>query len=415
MSNSLLSTVARLKYHIANYLRSTVELFNTLSQLSQSVLGYFFIPLLIAFSLQYFQPQAQMLLLKMGGKPLDYSEYGTLLAAITGICGIFIGLYYAAITSISGAIYARVPQNIRNLLLREKMGNAYMHFLAMFTNLGIILLALHIMGGKPNPITPALILIFSGIAVYSFIHLGMRAFTLFDPTSLADDVVIQLKKSLVNVVAGADYWDLPDFQNHERIKAKSYIDTLEVLAEMAVKERHLSGQVLVDFCQKIIWFLRWNEVEKSKIPSESHWFESKYQHPNWYQASDTETSMRHQVGSSLTPKVVRYHDWIEIRLLGVIYNGLKLNLREKNFSIALELYELLEKYIQTCAHNGRVTYAFDVIKNISKITEDEVVSILLKSNNKQSLELISICDCMAKLPISTFLSYSRSIEKKIVI
>lgn len=411
VTRSIFFKLKRFKYIATNYLEFKLELCNSLSKLFQSVFSYFLLPVLIALSLQFFQPEAHQLFTYLGGSTLKSSEYGTLLAAVTSISGIFIGLYYAAITSISGAIYARVPQNIRNLLLREKVGNAYMRFLAMLTTLGVTLLVLYIMGGEPNPFTPFLIVIFSGLAVYSFIHLGMKAFTLFDPTSLATDVVLQLQKSLVNVVAGASYWDTPSFQNHEHIKAENYIDTLKVLAEIAEKERHLSGQVLVDFCEKIIWFLQWNEIEKSKIPSESHWFESKFKHPNWYQTSDTETNIMNQGGSTLSPKVVRYHDWIENRLLDIVFKSLKLNLKEKNFSLTQSLFNLLDKYISTCAHNGRISYALDVIKTTSEITEKEVVSILLKTENKQSLELIAVCDAVATLPISAFLAFSRSIEK----
>jgi hypothetical protein len=412
IKKSFFFNVKRFKYSVANYLRSKLELFNSLSKLFQSVLSYFFLPTLLAFSLQYFQPAAQELYSKIGGHLLNVSEYGTFLATVTSICGIFIGLYYAAITSISGAIYARVPQNIRNLLLREKMGNAYMRFLAMFTFLGIILLALYIMGGKPNPFTPTIIAIFSGLAVYSFIHIGMKAFTLFDPTSLATDVVLQLKKSLVNAVAGATYWDSPEFQNHERIKAENYIDTLEVLADIAEKERHLSGQVLVDFCEKLIWFLQWNELEKSKIPSESHWFESKLKHPNWYQTSDTETSMMNQTGSSLSAKVIKDHDWIESRLLDIIFNSLKLNLKENRFVLVQNLYDLLNKYVATCAYNGRISYALEVINKTSEVSEEQVIGILTHTKNKQSLDLIAVCDAVATLPITALLSFSRSIEKK---
>ncbi|MDO6487911.1 hypothetical protein Q4503_09385 [Colwellia sp. 6_MG-2023] len=400
------------KYSVANYLRSKLELFNSLSRLFQSVLSYFLPPMLVAFTLQYFQPAAQELHSKIGGHLLNVSEYGTFLATITSICGIFIGLYYAAITSISGAIYARVPQNIRNLLLREKMGNAYMRFLAMFTFLGIILLALYIMGGKPNPFTPSIIAIFSGLAVYSFIYIGMKAFTLFDPTSLATDVVLQLKKSLINAVAGATYWDSPEFQNHERIKAENYIDTLEVLADIAEKERHLSGQVLVEFCEKLIWFLQWNELEKSKIPSDSHWFESKLKHPNWYQTSDSETSMMNLAGASLSAKVIKDHDWIENRLLDIILNSLKLNLKENRFVLVQKLYDLLNKYVATCAYNGRISYALELINKTSAISEEQVIGTLAHTKNKQSLELIAVCDAVAMLPITALLSFSRSIETK---
>lgn len=292
------------------------------------------------------------------------------------------------------------------------MGNAYMRFLAMFTLLGIILLAFYIMGGKPNPITPSIIIILSGLAVFSFIHLGMKAFTLFDPTTLATEVVLQLQRSLLNVVAGATYWDSPEFQEHERIKAESYIETLEVLAEIAQKERHLNGHELVDFCNKLIWFLQWNELEKSKIPRESNWFESKFNYPNWYQTNDTQTSLAAQSGTSLPPKKIKNHDWVEDRLLEIIFRSLKLNLEENRFALSHKLYDLLNRYIETCSYNGRIDYAMRVIRETSKISEDNIVRFLNRNKERQSLELIAICDYVATLPVTALLSFSRSIEAK---
>lgn len=43
----------------------------------------------------------------------DDGDYVSFLLTISGIGGAFIGLYYTAVSTIAGSIYAKVPNNIR--------------------------------------------------------------------------------------------------------------------------------------------------------------------------------------------------------------------------------------------------------------------------------------------------------------
>ena len=43
--------------------------------------------------------------------PMGDDSYTALLATVAGIGGLFVGLYYTALSTVSGAIYARVPNN----------------------------------------------------------------------------------------------------------------------------------------------------------------------------------------------------------------------------------------------------------------------------------------------------------------
>ena len=76
----------------------------------------------------------------------DNGNYVTLLATISGIGGVFIGLYYAAVSTIGSSIYAKVPNNIRDLLAQERIGNVYMNFLSFITFLGISLVSFRVLG-----------------------------------------------------------------------------------------------------------------------------------------------------------------------------------------------------------------------------------------------------------------------------
>ena len=86
-------------------------------------------PLLIgvasAILLQFIDPYLYPYYQKLKIGVPDDSDYVTYLATISGIGGIFIGLYYAGISAVGSAIYAKVPNNVRDLLAQERFGNVY--------------------------------------------------------------------------------------------------------------------------------------------------------------------------------------------------------------------------------------------------------------------------------------------------
>ena len=67
--------------------------------------------------------------------------YIQLTSAIAAIGGVFIGLYYAAITAAMTSVYASMPTAVSQLLLQERFGNAYMRYVATLTFTALALLA----------------------------------------------------------------------------------------------------------------------------------------------------------------------------------------------------------------------------------------------------------------------------------
>src|SRR5437870_10631180 len=57
--------------------------------------------------------------------PLDREAYNALMESVASVTGVFLALYFAAVSTVAGAIYNRVPGDIRELLVREKVGGFY--------------------------------------------------------------------------------------------------------------------------------------------------------------------------------------------------------------------------------------------------------------------------------------------------
>src|SRR5258705_1406954 len=67
--------------------------------------------------------------------------YSSLLSSLAQIAGAFLALYFTAVSVVISTVYARVQGDVRSILLREKIGNAYVRLVAMLGAGSVLLLA----------------------------------------------------------------------------------------------------------------------------------------------------------------------------------------------------------------------------------------------------------------------------------
>lgn len=278
-------------FDVRHRLREEGTTTKSLLSLLRLTLGDLVLALSLAAGLQISNPYLVPWFTKQGFTIPTESDYGTLLAAVIGGGAVFIGLYYAAISAIGGAIYARVPNNIRELLAQERVGGAYMRFLAVFTYFGVCLLAFHSAGLKPVISAVPLVLLGAGLAIIGFVRLGARAFYLFDPTILSSRLFEQLQRCHAQVQAGSYRWSDQSFQHHAYRRARAAVDTLAAVSGITAQETHLNGRPFAGLCTNLLLFLCRYETVKKSIPTDSLWYEQRYVHPDWYRTDDTATSM----------------------------------------------------------------------------------------------------------------------------
>mgnify|MGYP000154695227 CR=1 FL=1 len=101
-------------------------------------------------------------------------SYTTLLGIITSVSGLFLGLYFTAITSITSVTYVNVPNNIRNLITGDRLSHTYYQFLGFVIVFGICLLTMHVLGKEINPLSIFLLVAAASISTFSFIFLIKR-------------------------------------------------------------------------------------------------------------------------------------------------------------------------------------------------------------------------------------------------
>ncbi len=339
----------------------------------------------------------------------DDSDYVTLLATISGIGGVFIGLYYAGLSMVGSTTYARVPNNIRDLLAHERFGNVYMGFLAFLTFLGLILIAFREMGFPKVHFAIPLVTILAGIGIISFVKLGQRAFYFFDPTALSHHLFKELHRWLSMVVIGGFRWQDQSFQNHAHKKASATLDTLKTLSDITSKEPHLNGKPFIELSKNVLKFLIVYEDAKRKIPTESVWYQQQYQHRDWYRTGDTAVDLAHQTSTMIQPEITTNNEWIEERCIPIVKRCIEVNLVNGRYTDLFGLFDYTGVYIKKLAREGSVDRAFVLVENLMETVLDQFTK-QTDSNLQGTLEKLGLVERLSALTISVALTYRETME-----
>ena len=337
---------------------------------------------------------------------VDNGLYGTLLGAIASIGGVFIGLYFAALTSVAAASYARYPSAVRNLLSAERVGGVYIRALAYITCLALLLLTMRVLGYPPVLIVIPTISVLGCIGVVAFVKLGQRVFSFFDPVQVSDFARSELSESLKIARAGGTRWFEPAFQQYAHRRTVHALDAISTLAEICREEAHLQDRSLLTLSRWISAFLIGYQKYKREIPSNSQWYEQIGQHRDIYRSDDLAIQMAHQTGTMPSGKIISNHWWIEERLFPILLSTLSFFLRQGWYQNAIEVASQIERTANALARAGdsrrAVELAADAAKRFVDSIGDRCEQAPLRDTSL-SLRLVAV-QAIARMPISILLS-----------
>jgi len=339
----------------------------------------------------------------------DSANYVVWLSTTAQIGGVFIALYFTAVTAAAGAIYAQVPNNVRDLLARERVGNIYIRYLTLATFIPLCLIALHLGGFEPLRLAIPLLVVISGTGIIAFAALGRRAFNLFDPTKLAGSLFWELGRWLATVSAGGFRWQDRSFQSHSHRQATAVTETLNTLADLASTHANLDSAPLLELSLRIVVFLAEYQRRKLRIPTDSLWFEQKYEHKAWYVTDDTATTMAHTSGVSLSPAAVPTYNWLETRLEAGPLKCFELNAAGKRLDNLQDLLQSIDAYVTALAANGNLLGATSFIGKVQNIYEQATSG---SSTSEEEARRVAITDAICSLHLRPLLAYRIALEQR---
>jgi len=335
-------------------------------------------------------------------------SYTSLLGTIAGVGGIFIGLYYAGLTAAGTSIYSTVPNNIRNLLAKERRGSTYMSFLSFVTFLSLALIICNFLGFGACRLGAIFMVFLAGVGIFVFVNLGKLAFNYFDPTILAEPLFYELRASIKNSTSYGFFHNNPSVQKHFNNSATTTIETLKTLTDIIEKQKHLNGQSFFDLSKNTLSLLIFYLNQKNKIPTKSLWYRIRYKHQDWYKSDSTSIELAQRTGTVITPKNVQEINWLEDDLLAIPFNCLKINLIEKRYDLVTAIISWLKAYLVVLAQKGELKQAFVIYKNLITIFLDNTK--IVPGKYFDSLENIAVFENLASTNIDLLIAYTKDLE-----
>jgi hypothetical protein len=339
----------------------------------------------------------------------DRDGYATFLGTISGIGGVLIGLYYAGLTAVSSATYARAPGVLRTLLVRHPVGKLYMQLLAYTTFVSLSLLAFSGVGFSPIPLAVPLLTLLSGVAILSFVQLGQQAFYFFDPTRLAGSIFVDLERWVKRVTVASRFWNDPSFQSHANRQADAALKALTTLANYAALQKYLRSEAIADLAISTVGFLHRYAGARRLIPAESKWYPSEYQHPDFYTAGDLQIQMAVQLSGSVQPVAVAEAGWVEDAALPVFSKALEANLREGAEAQVFRVLEMLSLYVERLSGLWEVEEALAIAERVTQAVAPFAFTTSGGSEGQRSWRL-GLVEYLCLLPIKALLGFVNGLE-----
>jgi hypothetical protein len=280
------------------------------------------------------------------------SAYDTGLQALAGVGGVFLALYFTAISTVAANVYAAVPHDIRNLMLRDKVGNAYVRIVALLAALSGLLLLARAAGASVWHVALPVLAVLTLFSVYAFVRLGQRAFYFLDPTILATTVEVDFRTWFGRARAGSYRASDEAFQHHYRNRARAASESFSALVRITTRQETVDVAPLERLSTSIIRTLRFYAQHKHEIPAQSLWFGQRLRHRQWFLTGVSELMIAGPTLTSLQPEIVPDRDWVEEALLGSLVDALQAHLRFGRLMAAAALLAEITDPIEEMSKSG---------------------------------------------------------------
>lgn len=342
-----------------------------------------------------------------------------LFSTLALISATFLGLYFTAVSVVVSTIYARVPGDIRSLLLHEKIGNIYIGIVAFLGGTSVILLAASAMGFQVGLFNTILMVSLGTMAILSFVELGKRAFYFFDPTALVDYLVRDLTSQIESATPIGFRWQEFSFQAHYQRQAERVLRTYRNLVDIMTIDKNASGESLAILAQKALILLEFYEEQKLSIPTTSHWFERVYQHREWLTSDYAQIDIALKTGTALQPEEIPDPYWFETHIEDIISRIIKALIERNDIRGAIAVTNSVRQTLEALGGKLAIEEAIRMLRTVRPLVRLQIRQIGFNSPGV-NLEAEQITQTLALVNLgglawtNVFLGVSRRLRTKAI-
>ena len=243
--------------------------------------------------------------------------YEAMVGSGVGAIATFLGLYYATVGVVASTVYGSVPASIRTLFVQEPNGVVYVRGVAYALIYGLLVLGAGAVGYGPSPLGLVVFGALTATSVLRLLILGGRIFNFFDPTALS----APLTKRFVSAATMAS--KIPASLNaasqitaHRR--ARGVLDLYRQLAMLLEDRTDRDATGPNRLTHQVLRLISWYATVKSRIPSDSTWWDRIPDHPNWLTAGYLEMNAALATATGIRPKLAPDPLWVESAVSDVL-------------------------------------------------------------------------------------------------
>ena len=274
----------------------------------------------------------------------------TFLSVVASISGVFLGLYFTAISGIASSYLLRAPQNVKQFFLKEPRGRQYVRTIAITGIVSVFYIVFKSFDQTIHPAGLAFLSLLVAYIVIRFWQVGTNVFYSLEPQSALTWITRDILFSMKSIAPPGFQWANPAIQNHHRGLVASKFSLIKNLLRFGKDEMKISDDQLVTTIGYICGILVSYAGFKSKTPTNSYWFETKNEYQDWGLANSSEIAIALSTGTTLQPKNVKNYTWYEDEVLGIageVFKSFSEGTRIISSARALDIFvEIADVYAQ---------------------------------------------------------------------
>ena len=408
--------VRKVGFKAKSSFRSSIETGSLLGQVVREILLRVIIAVLVVVVLvliEYWGRSKNLFFLR---HEMDENAQLIFLSSLGAVAAAFVGLYFTAISIIaSSATYARAPDEIRTLIMKELADNFYFKVLAQFAGIvAIMLTALALKWPIIGPLNTCVVTLLCLFSIFSFFVLLRGVFRFSDPNTLTLPLNRDLVKWIQLATPAGYQWRDASFQSHYQRNAERALNNFSYLVVMASHKDNLYGKTLSDLGQRLLELLGYYSYQKAKIPSNSFWFKRRFKHKDWLLTQYHEIEIALKTGTSLQPESVSDLMWFETQIIQLLQDILRQLSERKDLNGTVSFATSLQKTMGTMGMQLAVEEALQVFKALAPHLRQQSGGEQITSAEGEQLQKATNCLAIVELYslglINLLLGLSRKLE-----
>lgn len=344
-----------------------------------------------------------------------------MISVIASISGVILALFYPVLATIASTAYAKVHSGVRNLLLSEKQTQGYMRRLTFLTASALTVLLLMSFNFLPGNLILMYIVSLSLTSLFLILNIGLGVYQFLEPSTLATISFNRLHEIVINVTTKGKNWNDKTFQNYYHKEANRQLENLSQLLTLTIS-KDLNESSFRSMVQSCFYILQNYLFQKPKIPIDSSWFPTLYEHPSFFTSDMTKRELSGNTSTFLMPDSKLNLFWFEEKVIEIISDGWSSVVERKHYKSLDQTMHLSYGVIGRLGSkgdfkNGEILLISmkSIIAQIGLLSKDEYAGV--NEYDKWKYELASVqtfCYAIMRFQIEFFEAIENLTSDKIL-